>query len=349
MSNAVEVREQVALVGTDGRLYRKTEGLVTAVVPIVPAGDPASVYESIDRSVLPPLAMLKWLYDSFMGKYDHETMVVFGKKRDADEWVFVVPKQKCDTASVEMDDDDECITCMIEDGYRYVGTVHTHPSDSSSPSGVDTNNWKKPEFSGLHYILGRQGSYHLCAVVGGVTWVVEKGTTGAEALEGHVTTYCDKTFEELITKRQPTFTKSEHWGRNWDRRLWEKDDDYDWRKEADDFDRRWLPSLYRDRDAPSGIPYCQDDLTDDEEEDYTHADALYETIDRECNQMGSGTVECVTGEFVTVQFEDDPRIYILDRYDWDQLPEGLKECKLVRVRHWTLPDDEEGGDHYDRC
>lgn len=336
-SIAPEVREQVALVGTDGRLYRETKGLVKARVPVKPTGEPGRLMIEFDRSVLPPLSMLKGLYNELMGKYDHETIVIIGKRFDAEAWQFVVPKQVCTSGDVEMDDDDEAIGKMVEAGFKYIGSVHTHPGNGTQPSGVDVSNWKKPEFGGLHFILGRQGAYTLCAVCDGFTWVVENGELPDESTPADIQTY-GKPIEELVTERKAVIRYIG--GHNKD----------DWRQRFKD----WFGGRDRDAFEYEGIDHdgniydaeafdrsCEADYRSCQEDEDFYADQFETDLQDDCIEVtkdeGSFVVVCVNG-----------RSYLVSRHSWQDMVRcwggSTKDLPLsVTWKHYTVAEFVKGG------
>lgn len=177
----VEEQQQAGLyIGRDNRVYRRTKGSLVADVPAELLGEaPTSLLytDQIDRSLCPPLGQIRHLFDTFMGHYSREILVWIGRDRkDKAQWHYMVPKQEGTSGSVEYDDPDGTTAARLAAKAKWVGSIHTHPGNSAYPSSVDTDNWRKGDCTGFHFIVARDHSYYLCAVIGGVTWTIENGT-----------------------------------------------------------------------------------------------------------------------------------------------------------------------------
>lgn len=178
MLTAEELAEKNLVVGSDHRVYRRTQGSIVADVPAKVYGDEnALLYTNkLDRSTLPPLGQIGHLFDAFMAEYDREILVWIGQDRtDPARWHYMVPKQKGTSARVEYDDPDGSVASALAMKARWVGSIHTHPGNSARYSGVDSDNWKQSDCTGFHFIVARDRSYTICAVIGGCTWEIEAG------------------------------------------------------------------------------------------------------------------------------------------------------------------------------
>lgn len=178
----VKVGETELEVREDGRLWERTMGLVCADVPIDPvrvrelAGTghkgkkkPAAALVSYDKSYIPPREVLRaWAVQLL--EVDREACALVGRNDEDKEmpWMALVPLQESSGAFFEIKDAEPMVLWLLEKGYRMVGTLHTHPGDSTTASVTDEKAWEA--FPGLHFIIGRQGSVALWVVAGGATF-----------------------------------------------------------------------------------------------------------------------------------------------------------------------------------
>lgn len=218
---AVMTQEQVEAEGlcilSDLRVYRRTKGRIVASVPVAPRTSSASgLLHDRDESDLPPLDQIRAMAD-WMLTYGRETLVWIGKDRkEPNTWHFMVPDQVGTGASVDYDDPDGSTAATLAAKARWIGSIHSHPGNSSSPSGVDIDNWRKGDCSGFHYIVARDYSYTLCAVVGGCTWTLRTGQLPDEAADVGYDTAGGKPLDEILREPKyttPTYSYGKHW---WD-------------------------------------------------------------------------------------------------------------------------------------
>lgn len=174
-----------------------------------------------EEYMVPKELMYEW--GIRLAEFDTEALCVYGRKRirqegqpDQYQWLGVVPKQKCTAASVDVDDMENAIARLAQEGYRRVGTLHTHPGGMTQCSTTDTGKiWD--DFGGVHIIIAKTGGVGMYYSVSGVTWrldtvfnswkvgdlwigskpSVPEGSENHPTLVGEVV---GKTLEELITK-----------------------------------------------------------------------------------------------------------------------------------------------------
>jgi len=198
----IAINDTDLFLGDDKRVYRQTRGTLTAYIPVeVPDDDCANLTEW-DASRVPLLSEVRAVFDQYMKKYSHETLVWWGQDRqDPTLWRWIVPEQECTTAGVEADD--ETAMLQLSAVARWGGSIHTHPGDSAGPSGIDTDQWEDAEQAGLHFIVARDASYTLNAVVGGHTFTIEKGKLPEAQGCPVVETSGGRELDQLIKRPKP--------------------------------------------------------------------------------------------------------------------------------------------------
>lgn len=123
-------------------------------------GRPVYVDELPSAELCLPHGLLAGVYDSFMSKYAREVACIYGKSREKEgRWVFMIPEQTGSAGRVEWKD--SVATKAFMRVATYVGTIHVHPGNSSSPSGTDTENWLTEGSAGIHFILGRNRTFSM--------------------------------------------------------------------------------------------------------------------------------------------------------------------------------------------
>jgi len=158
-----------ALVGADGQLFRRTEGAVTALTPFDLGKEygvkksKGGVLISWDRKAQPPDWAVRWIYEKTIRDYEHEVVVVVGRKPDG-QWVFVLPEQEASPGEAEWKDD-QAIPTLWDVGAEYCGSLHSHPGSWVSASDTDMKEYK--DASGVHLIVSKQGDRVGCYVSAG--------------------------------------------------------------------------------------------------------------------------------------------------------------------------------------
>lgn len=192
------------VMGTDKRVYEKRHGLIDCLAPAKPDDSEPKVYvDKVDWSSFPHLEELAWLFDDFFSRYDREVLMLIGKKRIGGGWLYYVPEQVGTGSSIEWEADDEEMD-WFQDQATWVGTIHIHPGDMCSPSQTDIDDWAEPEKSGLHVVLGQDGSFTINGAIAGKTFLLSKGNLqnyNRWPVE-HVTSK-GRTLEELLKKPKP--------------------------------------------------------------------------------------------------------------------------------------------------
>lgn len=169
-----DIMQPKLYVGGDLRIYRDLMGIINARVPVAPKNDKPNIYiESINWDMFPPMQQLAFLFDNFFNKYDREVLMIYGKTRASEGWTFMVVDQVGTPAHVKWNDESgmEEFSRLA----RWVGTIHVHPGSDCSASGVDLDDWEKPEKSGLHIIFGRKGDYKVYGALAGCVWLLLEG------------------------------------------------------------------------------------------------------------------------------------------------------------------------------
>lgn len=160
--------------GEDKRVYRQTQGVLEAFVPVEGEGESRAELTRWATERVPPRGQLRALYEGVMKKYRNETFLWWGESREkGGEFVWMVPDQVGDMAGVDVED--EVAMLQLSERARWGGSVHTHPGMGAEPSGIDRAQWTEAQHSGVHFIVARDLSYTVNAVVGGLTFTVERG------------------------------------------------------------------------------------------------------------------------------------------------------------------------------
>ena len=79
----------------------------------------------------------------------HEIVLIIYRKETTGEWFIKAPPQKGSPASVDYEDKDES---GVPEGYRFFGTIHSHPRMSAFWSGTDSRDQK--DKLGIHIVVG---------------------------------------------------------------------------------------------------------------------------------------------------------------------------------------------------
>lgn len=80
---------------------------------------------------------------------EHEIVLIIYRKETTGEWFIKAPPQKGSPASVDYEDKDES---GVPEGYRFFGTIHSHPRMSAFWSGTDSTDQK--DKLGIHIVVG---------------------------------------------------------------------------------------------------------------------------------------------------------------------------------------------------
>jgi hypothetical protein len=123
-------------------------------------------------------------------------MVLIGRRWDESGWFYMIPKQTGGTSSIKWEDK-EGTAWFLKYGY-FVGSIHVHPGDSTSPSDVDIRGWRDESASGLHMIIGRTNEYTVTAAIGGEVVIVAEGELPKEEEESFLCTSMGRPLEELL-------------------------------------------------------------------------------------------------------------------------------------------------------
>lgn len=132
------------LVGKGGHYLAKRNGIFTACVKVEECQEYPEVEEFFQLTTrkIPfslfqqALAFLKAVHE----KHKSEGMVLLTHKDGL--WGIVIPKQEVSTASVKYENDGHT---------RVVGSIHSHPGFSSTPSGTDHHD--EINFDGIHIVV----------------------------------------------------------------------------------------------------------------------------------------------------------------------------------------------------
>ncbi len=197
-------------IGEDGKLWEQTFGAVQVLTPIETLLGSAPVLLDIDKTKLPPLPCIRYLYETLFKLKTQEVWVWFAQSRTDKSFKWFLPIQTGTGGSVTNRDADS-LTAAFNATHRFVGTIHTHPGEWCHPSDTDKTTWAKPEFSGLHYILGRKDNYTLNAAVRGRTWTYPEATLPTDQFEVELIIQDGKTLEEALLVPQTTYVG---YGRN---------------------------------------------------------------------------------------------------------------------------------------
>ena len=178
--------------GVDGRLWRRAEGLVTAVVPVkvedyremlgISKKDEESVLEKVDKGGIPSAEVVRSIAEHMLGIRDTECFVMLGKHRETGKFAGFCPKQEVSGAHFDVNEKDVTDACamMQEMNYRWIGGLHTHPGTGTYASGTDLDFYR--EMPGIHFIVGRDVSVSLYASVRGTAWRLDETMTLPETL-----------------------------------------------------------------------------------------------------------------------------------------------------------------------
>ena len=79
----------------------------------------------------------------------HEIVLIIYRKEATGEWFIKAPPQKGSPASVDYEDKDES---GVPEGYRFFGTIHSHPRMSAFWSSTDSRDQK--DKLGIHIVVG---------------------------------------------------------------------------------------------------------------------------------------------------------------------------------------------------
>ena len=79
----------------------------------------------------------------------HEIVLIIYRKEDTGEWFIKAPQQKGSSAAVDYEDKDES---GVPEGYRFFGTIHSHPRMSAFWSVTDSTDQKGK--LGIHIVVG---------------------------------------------------------------------------------------------------------------------------------------------------------------------------------------------------
>lgn len=195
------------MVGSDLRLYRRANGILSLIVPCEPRDKtkPVVWFGSVDKDKWPPLGQLASLYDNFLSKFKREVMCVIGALHDGSGFRFMIPQQKGDGGSVEWDDE-EGMDWFAEEA-RFIGTVHIHPGEGCTPSTTDVDDWEEPVKSGVHFVLGREEGYTVSASIAGHVLRCGKGSIkGVTRLPVDLCLPPDRTMKDSLEIKQPVRT-----------------------------------------------------------------------------------------------------------------------------------------------
>jgi len=188
-----------AYLGNDLRLYRRTTGLLELLCPVNPVegSEPHYEVEGIhwDGYIVP--GHMKWLWESFLAKYDTEVVVILGRKYDTGEFFAMVPWQHVAVNRVAWNDK-AGMEWMDEFG-EYLGTMHIHPGNCAEPSSLDIGHWVDKDSSGLHVIVGRDGDYTISGSAAGKCYILTRGNLQEyEAKELEVLTSKNRVLTDLL-------------------------------------------------------------------------------------------------------------------------------------------------------
>lgn len=215
--NAQEIEDRGLWIGEDNRVYRISGGLVKAFLPADTPGDPFSQFMGIDEDKLIEPERVKFLFDELMNKYTREVWVWwFAHRVQPKTFRVMIPRQRGTMGGVNIEDADTALE-QIGPDYRFVGTIHTHPGAWCDPSGTDLATWAKPEFSGLHMILGRNGHYTLNVALRGRHWKYPEGVLPTDSWNTEWETQEHKSLDETLLEPKPiVYGGHGHWTKHSD-------------------------------------------------------------------------------------------------------------------------------------
>jgi proteasome lid subunit RPN8/RPN11 len=202
--------ERILQIGPDKRVYGRRHGLIECWAHVKPTTEEPNVYvDRIDWTGCPPEGELAWLFRHFFSQYkDREVVMLVGYRRDGQGHLYHVPEQVGTCGDVKWDADDEEMG-RFQDQARWIGTIHSHPGNCAGPSQTDIDDWANPEKSGLHVILGRDGSYTVNGAIAERTFTVFKGdlcgTVSAKTVR--YSTSKGRSLTKLLKKPKPTVVK----------------------------------------------------------------------------------------------------------------------------------------------
>jgi len=198
------------IVGLDNRVYEERHGLIECLAAAkLPKEEPDVYIKKIDWAKFPSEEELAYLYKSFFSQYDREVLMLIGWCRDGAGFRFHVPLQEGSTSLVKWTADDAEMGEFQEE-CSWVGTIHVHPGNSSSPSQTDIDDWAIPEKSGLHLIFGKDGTYSIHGAIAGRTFEVGSGavTDNSDLFGCYITTSGNKPCQDLLLRPKPIVVKS---------------------------------------------------------------------------------------------------------------------------------------------
>lgn len=213
---APEIEERGLWIGDDHRVYQITNGLIKAFLPAGTPGEPFAQFMGIDEDKLLEPQRVRHLFDMVMSKYQRETWLWwFAHRQHPKTFKVMIPRQRGTSASVNIEDADTALE-QIGPDYRFVGTIHTHPGAWCDPSGTDLETWAKPEFSGLHMILGRNGHFTLNVALLGRHWKYPEGELPLESWDTPWETQDNKPLDETLLEPKVEPKVFSSYGHNWD-------------------------------------------------------------------------------------------------------------------------------------
>lgn len=181
-----------------GRLYRKTNGLMSVVTEVEKATPDAELYiDHVDWDTFPPLTHIKYLFRTFLNRYPKEVMVIVGRRWDETGWFYMVPAQTGGVASIAWSDKEGME--WFDQHAMYVGTIHIHPGPEADPSDVDLKWWGQKDASGLHMVVGRTEQWIITGSSAGQVIRLRNGINlGTDEEEVPLYTSLNRPFEELL-------------------------------------------------------------------------------------------------------------------------------------------------------
>lgn len=163
-------------VGKSGHIYTRVNGPVYGYAPMLPKDckRPLGIIEGYWKDCVPDKQALRSLWSRIFLPHTFEVVVLMGMRADR-SFVYIVPNQQGSMGFVRWDDP-QAIDLMDKLGASWLGTIHSHPGSSATPSSTDLEDWGKAEKGGIHIILGRTGEYTVSAALEGRIDTVEAGT-----------------------------------------------------------------------------------------------------------------------------------------------------------------------------
>lgn len=204
-----ESNDPLPIVGLDNRVYEMRHGLIECLAPVkLDKGDPDVYVKKIDWSRFPPETELSHLFETFFSQYDREVLMLVGWCRDGSGCRYHVPWQEGTAGRVTWKADLSEMGEFQSECF-WVGTIHSHPGNSSRPSQTDIDDWALPEKSGLHLIFAKDGTYKIHGAIAGRTFEVGSGTVSdTSPTEGYITTSRNQPYKDLLTRPAPVVLKS---------------------------------------------------------------------------------------------------------------------------------------------